>query len=83
MPRERKNAPVHQPFAGPQIIAPLDDGTVALSMIQALIPLVLKAVEGALQQEVLALAGRRYGHGEGQPGLARWHSQARSVFLAD
>jgi transposase-like protein len=61
----------------------LDDGTVALSMIQALIPLGLKAVEDALQQEVLALAGRRDAHGEGHPGLARWGSHAGSIFLAD
>jgi putative transposase len=62
---------------------PLDDGTVALAMIQALTPLGRKAVEDALQQEVLALAGRRYAHGEGEPGLARWGSQAGSIFLAD
>ena len=56
MPRVRKTASAHQPPAYPQTIAPLDDGTVALSMIQALIPLGRKAVEGALPQEVLALA---------------------------
>jgi len=83
MPRVRKNARAHQPPADPQTIAPLDDGTVALAMIQALIPLGLKAVEDALQQEVLALAGRRYAHGDGQPGLARWGTQAGSIYLAD
>ncbi len=34
---------------------PLDDGTVPLAMIQALIPLGLRAVEEALQREVTAL----------------------------
>ena len=81
--KSTKNAPVHQPSTDPQIVALLDDGTVALSMIQALIPLGLKAVEDALQQQVLALASRRYAHGEGQPGLARWGSQAGSIFPAD
>jgi hypothetical protein len=52
-------------------------------MIQALIPLVLQAVEDALQQEVLALAGPRYAHADGRPAIARWGSQAGSVFLAD
>lgn len=49
MPRVRKNTLAHQPSADPQTIAALDDGTVALSMIQALIPLGLKAAEDALQ----------------------------------
>jgi hypothetical protein len=41
---------------------PADDGTVTLAVIQALIPLGLKAIEDALQQ---ALVGRRSPHGEG------------------
>jgi transposase-like protein len=61
----------------------LDDGTVAVSMIHALIPLGLKAVEEALQQEVAALAGARYARGDGHSGIARWGSQAGSIFLAD
>jgi len=57
MPRVGKNATPHQPLAvEPQTVAPLDDGTVALSIIQALIPLGLEAVEDAVPQEVLALA---------------------------
>jgi hypothetical protein len=47
-------------------------------MIQALIPLGLRAVEEALQQEVLALAGPRYAHADGRPAIARWGSQAGS-----
>ncbi len=81
----RKKPATHQPPAPREIqtVAPLDDGTVALSMIQALIPLGLKAVEEALQQEVAALAGARYAHADGQVGIARWGSQAGSIFLAD
>lgn len=85
MRRLRKNIATHQPTTPPdrQTMAPLDDGTVALSMIQALIPLGLKAVEEALQQEVTALAGARYAHADGRVGVARWGSQAGSIFLAD
>ena len=52
-------------------------------MIQALIPLGLKAVEEARQQEVVALAGPRYAQGDGHAGIARWGSQAGAMFLAD
>lgn len=85
MPRVRTNARAHQspPPAPAQVEAPLDDGTVALSLIQALIPLGLQAVEDALQQEVLALAGARYAHADGQPGMARWGRQRGSIYLAD
>jgi transposase-like protein len=62
---------------------PLDDGTVPLAMIQALIPLGLRAVEEALQREVTALAGARYAHADGVPGVVRWGTQPGSVFLAD
>ncbi len=61
----------------------MDDGTLALSLIKALIPLGLQAVEDALQQEVLALAGARYAHADGRPGLARWGRQSGSIYLAD
>ncbi len=66
-----------------QVDAPLDDGTVALSLIQALIPLGLQAVEDALPQEVLALAGARYAHADGHTGVARWGRQRGSIYLAD
>jgi transposase-like protein len=66
---------------------PLDDGTlttpVTLAMIQALIPLGLKAVEDALQAEVFALAGARYRHHDDPAGVVRWGQQAGSIYLAD
>ena len=85
MRRVRKSSTTHQPAAPQdlQTTAPLDDGTMALSMIQALIPLGLQAVEEALQQEVTALAGARYAHADGHVGIARWGAQAGSIFLAD
>ncbi len=66
-----------------QLAMPLDDGTAMLAMIQALIPLGLKAVEQALQQEVTMLAGPRYSHGDAHPERVRWGAQAGSIFLAD
>lgn len=60
-----------------------DDGTVALSLNEALIPLGVQAVEAALQQDVMALAGARYAHADGHAGIARWGRQRGSVYLAD
>lgn len=54
-----------------------------VELIQALIPLGLEAVNDLLQQEVRALAGRRYSRNEGQAGHVRWGCQAGSVYLAD
>ena len=54
-----------------------------VEMIQALIPLGLKAVGELLQEEVTALAGERYRREGGLPGQARWGSQGGSVYLAD
>jgi len=66
---------------------PLDDGTittpVTLAMIQALIPLGLKAVEEALLEEVAALAGPRYGRHDDRPEIVRWGKQRGSIYLAD
>ena len=75
----------HQPVPPRELetIAPLDERSVALSMIQALIPLGLQAVEAALQAEVTALAGVRYAHADGHAGVARWGSQPGSIYLAD
>jgi len=81
----RTKAAAHQSTASRalQAMVPLDEGTVALSMIQALIPLGLQAVEAALQAEVTALAGARYAHADGHAGVARWGSQPGSIYLAD
>ena len=55
---------------------PLDDGTlttpVSVSMIQALIPLGLRAVEEALLAEVRTLAGPRYARSDEHPDVVRW-----------
>lgn len=67
----------------PQLAIPLDDGTAMLALIQALIPLGLKAVEDALRQEVTALAGARYAHGDAHPEIVRWGQQPGSIYLAD
>lgn len=66
-----------------QLAIPLDDGTAMLAMIQELIPLGLKAVSEALTQEVNALAGPRYGRGDGNPAIVRWGRQPGSIYLAD
>ena len=85
MRRVRKETKAHQPPSAcdTQVIAPLDDGTVMLSAIQALIPLGLKALEEALQHEVASLAGARYAHHDGAAGVVRWGRQAGSIYLAD
>ena len=62
-----------------------------IALIQALIPVGLKAVQETLQQEVSTLAGGRYAERirtpdsrqGGQPQLNRWGSQPGSVYLAD
>lgn len=85
MRRVRKGASKSQPCVTE--VRPLtsteDDGAVSVAIIQALIPLGLKAVEDALQQEVNTLAGARYARGDGHPDVVRWGHQAGSVFLAD
>ena len=85
MRRVRTKVTSHQsaPATNPQLTVPLDDGTVTLAMIHALIPLGLRAVEEALQQEVQALAGARYAHHDGHPDVVRWGRQAGSIYLAD
>ena len=57
-----------------------DDLDVTVSLIQALIPYGLKAVEEKLQAEVERLAGRRYRHGKEN---VRWGKQSGSVYLRD
>ncbi len=57
------------------------DTTVAL--IQALIPLGLRAVGEALEGEVSRLAGARHSRTSRRPGHVRWGRQRGSVYLAD
>ncbi|MGH7633323.1 MAG: IS256 family transposase [Gemmatimonadaceae bacterium] len=87
MPTVRRKATQDQRSDGAQQAMPLDDGTVTtpvtLAMIQALIPLGLKAVEDALVQEVAALAGPRYGRTDAHPEIVRWGAQRGSIYLAD
>ena len=90
MPRVRKNAAQNQRRGTRRTMQdalPLDDGTVttptALAMIQALIPLGLKAVEDALVAEVTALAGPRYARHDDHPHVVRWGKQPGSVYVAD
>jgi transposase-like protein len=88
MPRVRRQPPKNQaPVVDGQPAMPLDDGTlttpVTLAMIQALIPLGLRAVEEALLAEVAALAGPRYARADAHPEIARWGQQAGSIYLAD
>ena len=84
-----KNQQQNQRRAVPaaQHAIPLDDGTittpVTLAMIQALIPLGLKAVEETLLEEVAALAGPRYGRHDDRPEIVRWGKQRGSIYLAD
>ena len=84
MPTVRSRTATCQPSAAAtQLAIPLDDGTAMLAMIQALIPLGLKAVEQALRQEVTALAGPRYAHADAHPERVRWGAQPGSIYLAD
>jgi putative transposase len=84
--KDRKNQTEAQTEAGDQgrqLTIPLDDGTVKLALVQALIPLGLKAVEEMLRDEVTTLAGVRYER-EGAPSrIVRWGRQAGSIYLAD
>lgn len=74
----RRRTAKNQPMA--QLPLAVDDGTVTVAMIQALIPLGLRAVGEALDQEVRALAGPRYDRGS---AVVRWGRQRGSVYLAD
>jgi transposase-like protein len=58
----------------------IDDIDVKVSLIQALIPLGLEAVNEKLQEEVKTLAGERYSHGKEN---LRWGRQNGSVYLLD
>ena len=54
-----------------------------IELIQALIPLGLRAVQDSLEDEVNHLAGERYSRAGGDSNLHRWGSQRGSVYLTD
>lgn len=54
-----------------------------IAVIQALVPLGLMAVAGALQREVEQLAAPRYAREAGRPGHVRWSKERGSVYLLD
>lgn len=82
MPRVRaKSLPDQPPMAMPSETE--EAAAVTVAMIQALIPLGLRAVEEALLAEVAALAGPRYARDDAQPAVVRWGTQRGSVYLAD
>ena len=82
MPRVRTKASRCQPVQ-PVPVAVEDATAVTVAMIQALIPLGLRAVEEALQAEVAALAGPRYAREATPSAVVRWGAQRGSVYLAD
>lgn len=61
----------------------LTDRDTMIPLIQALIPLGLQAFAEVMQAEVAHLAGGKYSHTGGQPGVVRWGQQRGSIFLAD
>lgn len=58
----------------------IDDIDIKVSLIQALIPLGLEAVNNKLQEEVKSLAGEKHIHGKEN---VRWGKQGGSVYLLD
>lgn len=68
--------------AGPQGNG-ADPWETRMALIQALLPLGVEAACEALQQEVTALVGERYGRQRPCPELVRWGRQAGSIYLSD
>ena len=61
----------------------IEDVNTTVALIQALIPLGLRAVGEALATEVTRLVGPRYSRTGGIPGYVRWGHQPGSIYLAD
>ena len=61
----------------------IEDVNTTIALIQALIPLGLRAAGEALAAEVTRLVGPRYSRTSGCPGHVRWGHQRGSVYLAD
>lgn len=84
--RTTKNQPIpteHRRDAVQPLAIPVEQGTAMLALIQELIPLGLEAVNDALTQEVVALAGPRYRRADAHPAIVRWGRQPGSIYLAD
>jgi transposase-like protein len=78
-PKERK-LEVHRRDAAAQALAELDT---RVELIQALIPLGLRAVEEELRAAVTQLVGPRYQRGPEDRRYYRWGAERGSVYLAD
>ena len=65
------------------LVGELGDLDVLVPLIQALIPLGLRAAEALIQREVDAVAGPRYARHDGAPNRVRWGRQRGSIYLAD
>ncbi len=61
----------------------IEDINTTVTLIQALIPLGLRAAGEALAAEVTRLVGSRYSRTSGILGHVRWGYQRGSVYLAD
>jgi len=61
----------------------IEEVSTTVTLIQALIPLGLRAVGEALATEVTRLVGPRYSRTSGIPGHVRWGHQQGSISLAD
>ena len=61
----------------------IEDVNTTVTLIQALIPLGLRAAGEALATEVTRLVGLRYSRTGGIPGHVRWGHQQGSIYLAD
>jgi putative transposase len=78
--KERKSKAAARVSAYAALVAGESDRGSRLSLIQALIPLGLLAVEEVLQAEVRSLAGEAYERGS---ACVRWGSNPGSVYLGD
>ena len=82
--REKKDKGIRRKeTAGDTGIVEWGEVDAKVALIQALIPLGLKAVAEALEEEVVTLAGQRYQRMGRRPGYARWSAQRGGVYLSD
>jgi len=61
----------------------IEEGDAKVALIQALIPLGLRAAGEALVAEVTRLAGQKHSRTGGVPGYVRWGRQQGSIYLLD